>query len=101
MMRCPPWARATRIRRWTFPRSRLTERGLPVPLSLGAGAQKYSRYALILQVAPAGTSRAFQLHDPVSKETVWANEGDLLGRNELPFSNKSLRRITAIALPRP
>ena len=43
------------------------KRGLPVPVILGAGAQKYSRYALILQVAPAGISRA--LSDRVAQRS--------------------------------
>jgi hypothetical protein len=74
-------------------------RGVPVPIALGARVGDLKRYALILQVSTAGKSRAFQLHDPHSQETVWVNEGDLFARTELPFANKSLRRITAIALP--
>ncbi len=75
-------------------------RGIPVPVLLGGRVGEYRRYALLLQVSNAGKTRAFQLHDPFAQETVWVNEGDLFGRSELPLSDKSLKRITAIALPR-
>ncbi|MBI3184949.1 MAG: hypothetical protein HYZ28_22645 [Myxococcales bacterium] len=75
-------------------------RGVPVPVILGPAVGEYRRYALILQVVTTGKSRAFQIHDPFAQETVWVNEGDLFARAELPFAQKSLRRITAIALPR-
>jgi len=74
-------------------------RGIPVPILLGRFPGEFLRYALILQVQVSGRNRAYQLHDPFAQDTVWANEGDLLARNELPFSDKLYRRITAIALP--
>ena len=43
--------------------------------------------------------RAWQIYDPFSGELYWVNEGDLLQRTELPFSIKTNRRITRIALP--
>ncbi|HEX4621725.1 MAG TPA: hypothetical protein VH208_09180 [Myxococcaceae bacterium] len=76
------------------------ERGIPVPVVLGPKAGEHHRYALLLQVQPAGSSRAFELHDPTADETVWINAGDFVNRAELPLSNKTLRRITAIALPK-
>lgn len=76
------------------------ERGVPVPVILGNKAGDYRRYALVLQLQTAGKNRAYQLYDPVSQELVWANEGDLLHRSELNFSDKIFRRITAVALPR-
>jgi hypothetical protein len=75
------------------------ELGIPIPVALGLGPGDALRYALLLQARPAGSSWAFQLHDPVDDETVWVNEGDLLGGVELPLSNKRLRRITAVVLP--
>jgi len=75
-------------------------KGIPVPVVLGSRAGDFRRYALILQVQVSGRTRAYQLYDPFEQEAVWANEGDLLSRVELPFSNKVHRRITAIALPR-
>lgn len=75
--------------------------GVPLPVVLGRAPGDFRRYALLLQVQSAGSSRAFQIHDPFIPETVWAHERDLLGRTELPLSNgKVHRRITAIALPR-
>ena len=76
-------------------------RGVPIPIVLGPSPGEYRRYALILQVSTTGKSRAFQLHDPFTQETVWVNEGDLFARTELPFATKTHRRITAIALPNP
>ena len=73
--------------------------GVPVPMALGNAPGRSGRLILALQLAPAGRSRAWQLYDPFSNELVWANEGDLLARLELPFSNKFHRRITRIALP--
>jgi hypothetical protein len=75
------------------------ERGIPVPVVLGPRPGEHIRYALLLQVAPGGSNRAFQLHDPTADETVWVNAGDFVNRRELPLSNKTLRRITAMALP--
>lgn len=74
--------------------------GIPVPILLGTRPGDFRRYALILQVQTSGKNRAYQLYEPVSGEAVWANEGDLLHRKELPFEDKVYRRITAIALPR-
>jgi hypothetical protein len=73
--------------------------GMPVPAALGRRAGEQGRWVLILQFATTARARAFQLHDPFAGETVWANERDLLARNELPFSAKTFRRITAVALP--
>ncbi|MDQ3265501.1 MAG: hypothetical protein M3Y59_17885 [Myxococcota bacterium] len=75
-------------------------RGIPVPVILGNKVGDYRRYALVLQLQTSGKNRAYQLYDPVSQEVVWANEGDLLHRSELNFSDKIFRRITAVALPR-
>ena len=73
--------------------------GLPVPVILGARPGKYSRHALLLQMQSSGSSRVFQLHDPITTETVWVHERDFLAGSELPLSTATLRRITAIALP--
>lgn len=75
-------------------------RGVPVPCILGREPGDFRRYALFLQVQTSGRNRAYQLFDPVAQESVWANEGDLLNRIELPFSEKAHRRVTALALPR-
>ncbi len=74
-------------------------KGTPVVATLGRKAGEPGRAVVILQERPAGSSRAFQLHDPFSNETVWANERDLLARNELPFASKAFRRITGLTLP--
>ncbi len=76
------------------------KKGIPVPVLLGPSAGEHRRYALLLQLQLSGKTRAFQLHDPFAKETVWVNEGDFIARAELPLSNKQLRRLTGIALPR-
>ncbi len=76
------------------------KKGIPVPIFLGAEAGEHLRCVLLLQLEVAGKIRAFQLHDPFTPETVWVNEGDFLGRVELPLANKRLRRMTGIALPR-
>ena len=73
--------------------------GTPVVATLGRKAGELTRCVLMLQEKPVGSTRAFQLHDPFTGETVWANERDLLGRSELPFSAKMYRRITALTLP--
>lgn len=75
-------------------------RGVPVPCILGRQPGDFRRYALFLQVQTSGRNRAYQLFDPVAQEAVWANEGDLLNRSELPFSDKVFRRVTALALPK-
>ena len=54
---------------------------------------------VLLQLSVSGKSRAWQLYDPFTAELVWANEGDLLARAELPFANKVNRRLTRIVLP--
>jgi hypothetical protein len=74
-------------------------RGLPVPVALGPAPGSDRRLAVILQVQHSGKSRAYQLFDVVSQEIAWINEGDLLARTELPFSSKTNRRITRVALP--
>lgn len=74
-------------------------RGLLVPVVLGSRPGDHRRYALMLQLHVSGRTRAFQLHDPFAQEVVWVNEADLLAGKELPFSDKVLRRLTAIALP--
>ncbi len=73
--------------------------GLPVPLALGAAPGKSGRLVLAIQLSVSGHNRAWQLYDPFSNELVWANERDLLNRNELPFSNKVFRRVTRVVLP--
>lgn len=75
------------------------KRGWPVPAAIGPGAGKSARLVLLLQLSVSGARRAYQLLDPLSQELVWANEGDLLARTELPFSNKQHRRLTRLALP--
>jgi hypothetical protein len=75
------------------------QRGLPVAVALGPAPGSDRRLALLLQVQSSGKSRAFQLFDVLSQEIAWINEGDLLARSELPFSSKSNRRITRVAVP--
>lgn len=74
-------------------------RGVPVPIAMGKEVGHYRRLAVMLQVSKSGHTRAFQLYDPVSQEVRWTNEGNLVARVELPFSDKALKRITRIALP--
>lgn len=74
-------------------------RGIPVPCAVGPAPGASRRFVLLLQLNTSGKSRAWQLYDPFSSELVWANEGDLLARTELPFANKLNRRLTRIALP--
>lgn len=74
-------------------------KGIPIPVMLGRKVGELGRQVLMLQVSPSGKVRAFQLHDPLSQETVWAHERDLLRRTELPFDAKTFRRITAVSLP--
>lgn len=73
--------------------------GLPVPIAVGPQVGQSRRIALLLQTSTSGKSRAWQLFDPFTQELVWANEGDLLARAELPFADKRNRRITRVALP--
>ncbi len=75
------------------------ERGWPVAVALGRKVGEQGRCVLLLQTSRTARSRAFQLHDPFANETVWANEKDLAGRKELPFSGKQCRRITKVWLP--
>ncbi len=74
-------------------------RGVPVPAAVGPAAGAHRRLIIVLQVSTAGRTRAWQLYDPLSSELVWANEGDLLAGRELPFANKTNRRLTRVALP--
>jgi hypothetical protein len=74
-------------------------RGVPVPGAVGPSALTHRRLVIVLQVSTAGRTRAWQLFDPISNELVWANEGDLLAGRELPFANKTNRRLTRVALP--
>ncbi|MBM4779072.1 MAG: hypothetical protein GQE15_15305 [Archangiaceae bacterium] len=75
------------------------QRGIPIPCVIGNAQGRPLRYLLVLQTSTSGTNRAFQLYEPFSQELVWANEKDLLSRGELPFDNKSLRRLLRMALP--
>jgi hypothetical protein len=75
------------------------QRGVVVPVTLGPSPGQHRRFAVLMQLSVVGKNRAWQLYELVSQELVWANEGDLLMRTELPFSNKSNRRITRFALP--
>jgi hypothetical protein len=74
-------------------------RGIPVPCAIGPNAGQHRRFVLLLQANTSGKTRAFQLYDPLTQELVWANEGDLLAKAELPFANKVNRRLTRIVLP--
>lgn len=74
-------------------------RGIPVPCVIGPNAGQHRRFVLLLQASTSGKTRAWQLYDPLSQELVWANEGDLLQKAELPFANKVNRRLTRIVLP--
>lgn len=75
------------------------QRGVPIPCVIGNAQGRPLRYLLLLQTSTSGTNRAFQLYEPFAQELVWANEKDLLSRGELPFDNKSLRRLLRMALP--
>ncbi|GEM_PF-2106988 len=74
-------------------------RGIPVPIALGPALTQHRRLVLMLQTATSTGKRTWQLYDPFSGELYWVSEGDLLSRTELPFSIKTNRRITRIALP--
>ncbi len=74
-------------------------RGIPVPVALGPALAQHRRLVLMLQTATSSGKRTWQLYDPFSGELHWVSEGDLLSRSELPFSIKTNRRITRIALP--
>ena len=73
-------------------------KGLPVPVVLGSAKGDHRRYALMLQVVMSPQGRSFQVHDPFAQETVWINDTDFLGLSQLGFSEKTHKRITAIAL---
>lgn len=74
-------------------------RGIPVPCAIGPKPGDHRRFIVLLQLSTSGKSRAWQLYDPFSAELLWANEGDLLAKAELPFGNKMNRRLTRIVLP--
>ena len=74
-------------------------RGIPVPCAVGPSPGEHRRFIVLMQLNTSGKSRAWQLYDPFSSELLWANEGDLLAKAELPFANKMNRRLTRIVLP--
>lgn len=74
-------------------------RGIPVPCAIGPKPGDHRRFIVLLQLSTSGKSRAWQLYDPFSAELLWAHEGDLLAKAELPFANKMNRRLTRIVLP--
>ncbi|MDP1826215.1 MAG: hypothetical protein Q8L48_23310 [Archangium sp.] len=74
-------------------------RGIPVPCAVGPNPGDHRRFIVLMQLNTSGKSRAWQLYDPFSSELLWANEGDLLAKAELPFANKMNRRLTRIVLP--
>lgn len=74
-------------------------KGITVPVAVGPSPGHHRRFCLMLQISVAGKSRAYQLYDPFGHELVWANEGTLLSRKELPFDDKANRRITRVVLP--
>jgi hypothetical protein len=73
--------------------------GLLVTVAIGPAAGQSRRHVLMLQLNTSGKARAWQLFDPFTRELVWANQGDLVGRSELPFADKRNRRITRVAWP--
>jgi hypothetical protein len=75
------------------------QRGVPVPCVIGNAQGRPLRFLLVLQLSVSGANRPFQLYEPFSQELVWANERDLVTKGELPFDNKSLRRLLRVALP--
>ena len=74
-------------------------RGCPVPALLGGAKGSFERYVIFLQVAGDAARKAFQIHDPFANETVWVNHRDLESARELPFEDKTLRRVTGVLLP--
>ena len=74
-------------------------RGIVVPVAVGPSPGHHRRFCVMLQVSTSGKTRAFQLYDPFAAELVWANEGTLLSRTELPFDDKANRRLTRVVLP--
>lgn len=74
-------------------------RSIPVPCAIGPAPGQHRRFVLLLQLSTSGRTRAWQLYDPFTQELVWANEGDLLAKTELPFANKANRLLTRIVLP--
>jgi hypothetical protein len=75
------------------------QKGITVPVAVGPSPGHHRRFCLMLQLSVSGKSRAYQLYDPFAHELVWANEGTLLSRTELPFDDKANRRITRVVLP--
>jgi hypothetical protein len=75
------------------------QRGLPVAGVIGNAQGRPLRPLLVLQLSTAGLNRAFQLYEPLSQALVWANERDLVTKGELPFDDKSLRRLVRVVLP--
>lgn len=74
-------------------------RGIPVPCAVGPHPGEHRRFIVLMQLNTSGKTRSWQLYDPFSSELLWANEGDLLAKTELPFANKMNRRLTRIVLP--
>ena len=74
-------------------------RGIPVPCAIGPNPGDHRRFIVLMQLSTSGKTRSWQLYDPFSSELLWANEGDLLAKAELPFANKVNRRLTRIVLP--
>ena len=74
-------------------------RGVVVPVAIGPSPGQHRRFAVLMQAQVSGKTRAWQLYELTTQELFWANEGVLLARAELPFSNKANRRITRFALP--
>jgi hypothetical protein len=74
-------------------------RGIPVPCAVGPAPGEHRRFIVLMQLSTSGKTRSWQLYDPFSSELLWANEGDLLAKAELPFANKMNRRLTRIVLP--
>lgn len=74
-------------------------RGIPVPCAVGPKPGEHRKFVVLMQLNISGKNRAWQLYDPFTAELVWANEGDLLAKAELPFANKMNRRLTRIVLP--
>ncbi|MCA3014086.1 MAG: hypothetical protein INH41_17025 [Myxococcaceae bacterium] len=75
------------------------QRGLPAAGVIGTAQGRALRPLVVLQVSTSGATRAFQLYEPFSQALVWANEKDLLAKGELPFDDKSLRRLLRVVVP--
>lgn len=72
---------------------------VPVAMVIGNAQGVPQRFVVVMQRAMTQNVRAFELYDPATQELVWANEKDLLAKAELPFANKSLRRLIRAILP--